>query len=132
VKIKVVDHPARRQFLVEPRQFSGRLLHRLPPAATPFGEVYLELYLDPHHPDNRVGLYRAGTRVLESITELDRFEAEPWASGYLQGIVDAPFLRLTPATRSGLTQDEAFAALAEALEPVEQALAAMIAEQREA
>lgn len=43
VRIKVIDRQARKEYKVVPRQFSGRLLHQLPPAAAAGGEIYLEL-----------------------------------------------------------------------------------------
>ena len=80
VQIKVIDRQARKEYKVEPRQFGGRLLHQLPPAAIAAGEIYLELYLTEGGPDSRVGLYRAGTRVVADLTELDEFQHEPWSS----------------------------------------------------
>ncbi len=132
MQIKVIDRQARKEYKVEPRQFSGRLLHQLPPAATGRGEIYLELYLAEAGPDSRVGLYRAGTRVIADLTELDEFQREPWSSGCLQGIVDAAFLNLTPGTRSGIIRDSAFRDLCRALTDVEHALLRIIAEQRQA
>ena len=132
VQIKVIDRQARKEYKVEPRQFGGRLLHQLPPAAIAAGEIYLELYLTEGGPDSRVGLYRAGTRVVADLTELDEFQREPWSSGCLQGIVDAPFLTLTPGTRTGIIRDSAFHDLCTALVDVEQALVHIIAEQRQA
>ena len=118
VDITVRDRTARKEFKVEPRQFDGRLLHGLPETE----DVYLELYLSEPKPASQVGLYRAGTRVLPSITDLDRFAHAPWTSQYLQGIIDAPTLNLTPGTRLGVIYDEKLKALEEALKPVEQAL----------
>ncbi|MGH8653899.1 MAG: ATP-binding protein [Gammaproteobacteria bacterium] len=132
VAIHVVDRSARKEFKVEPRAFAGRLLHQLPMAESAYGEVYLELYLSDSEPGNRVGLYRSGTRILEDIAELEAFGHEPWSSGWLQGIVDAAFLNLTPATRTGVIRDVAFAALVEALQPVEARLIGIIEEQRRA
>ena len=132
VKIKVVDRQARQEYKVEPRQFSGRLLHQLPAAATSVGDVYLELYLVEPGQENRVGLYRAGTRVLADIAELEAFRRPPWSGGYLQGIVDAPFLNLTPGTRLGVIHDERYAAFCAALTDTEQALMGQIEAQRQA
>jgi len=126
VDVRVIDRQARKEYRVEPRRFGGRLLHELPSPDTPFGEVYLELYLAEPAPANEVGLHRAGTRVVENLAALDAFARPPWNSGYLQGIVDASFLNLTPGTRSGLIHDEAFGALCEALSPVATALVAII------
>jgi hypothetical protein len=132
VSIEVIDRQARTRHTVVPREFSGRLLHRLPAAQSEFGEVYLELYLDEPRPENHAGLYRHGTRVLEDIAGLDAFQRSPWTSGCLQGIVDAPFLTLTPGTRTGILQDERFEALCRVLEPAEAMLTQSIEEQKRA
>ena len=115
-----------------PRQFSGRLLHNLQPAETALGDIYLELYLSDPAAVNQVGLYRRGTRVLPSITQLEHFQKEPWTAGYLQGILDAPFLNLTPGTRQGIIYDDRFNTFCKALEPVEEHLRQIIEEQRKA
>ena len=132
VTIKVIDRRARKEFIVEPSEFTGRLLHNLGPVQSPGGDSYVEIYLG--EPDNQghVSLYRSGTRILEDLRELDIFNHEPWFSPYLQGIVDAPFLNLTPGTRSGVIHDEALQSLVDALVPVEQKLIAIIDEQRRA
>lgn len=130
VQIRVIDRTARKEYMVEPRQFTGRLLHELPAAAG--GDIYTELYLSEPDAAHGVGLYRSGTRVLPNICELDAFRREPWNSGYLQGIVDAPFLNLTPGTRLGVVQDDAFEQFCAAMQNVEMALTRIIAEQRRA
>jgi hypothetical protein len=132
VQIRIVDHTARTELKVEPRQFTGRLLHQLPRIVSAAGEVYVELYLDEPNPANGIGLYRSGTRVLERITELDTFARQPWTSGYVQGIIDAPFINLTPGSRLGVVRDDAFAVFSESLAPLEAALSAIIEEQRRA
>jgi hypothetical protein len=132
VTIQVIDRQARTSQTVVPREFSGRLLHRFISVQSEFGEVYLELYLDDAKPENRAGLYRHGTRVVEDIAMLDAFQHTPWTSGCLQGIIDAPFLILTPGTRMGILHDEHYEALCRALEPVEAMLAQTIEEQKRA
>jgi hypothetical protein len=132
VHIRIVDHTARLELKVEPRQFEGRLLHQLPRVAIESAEIYVELYLAEPGPTNLVGLYRSGTRVLERITELDSFARPPWTSGYVQGIIDAPFLNITPGTRLGVLHDDKFAQFVEALQPLEAALDEIIVEQRRA
>ena len=131
-KITVLDRTGRAEYVVVPRQFTGRLLHDLRPAETAAGDIYLELYLSDPGSANRVGLYRRGTRVLPSIIELDHFQKEPWTAGYLQGIIEAPFLNLTPGTRHGIIRDEQFDVFCRALEPIENHLQQMIEEQRKA
>ena len=53
-------------------------------------------------------------------------------SRYVQGLIDAPFLNLTPGTRSGIIQDERYAALVAALEPMEAHVKGLIEEQQRA
>src|SRR5262249_42009180 len=130
VQIKIIDRTSRAEFKVEPRQFEGRLLHQL--VRQPTTQSYVELYLNRPETGNLVGLYRAGTRVLENICELPIFSKPPWNGGYLQGMVEAGYLNLTPGTRSGVIQDEALARLESELRPVEEQLLQLIEEQRRA
>jgi hypothetical protein len=132
VRIRVVDRQARKDLPVEPRQFSGELLHHLPVPAAPQGEVYVELYLNGADPANQVGLYRSGTRIVASLAQLEAFQKAPWTENCLQGIVDAPFLNLTPATRTGVIHDAALEQLVQALAPLEARLCELIEERRRA
>ncbi len=132
VRVTVIDKLARKQYEVEPRQFGGRLLHLLPPVRSPFGEAYAELYLTEPADDCRVALTRSGTRVIEDIATVPGLERPPWNSRYLQGLIDVPYLNLTPGTRSGIVHDERYAALVEALAPLETHLNDVIEAQRRA
>lgn len=132
VRVTVIDKLARKQYEVEPRQFEGRLLHQLPPIKTAFGEAYAELYLAEPMDASRVALTRLGTRVIEDLGTLPGLDHAPWTSRYLQGLIDTPFLNLTPGTRSGIIQDERFAALIEALQQLETHLKSLIDEQQRA
>jgi hypothetical protein len=131
-RVTVIDKLARKQYEVEPRQFEGRLLHQLPAIRTPFGDAYAELYLAEPTEASRVALTRVGTRVIEDLATLSGLERTPWTSRYLQGLIDAPFLNLTPGTRSGIIQDERYAALIDALAPLETFVQGLIEEQRRA
>ncbi|HKU84924.1 MAG TPA: ATP-binding protein [Casimicrobiaceae bacterium] len=132
VDIRVVDRTARAEFRVEPRKYEGRLLHELDATLPAQGELYAELYLHAHAPTNVVSLFRSGTRVLDNIAELDAFARSPWTSGYIQGIIDAPYLNLTPGTRLGVIHDAALARLAVDLAPLEARLAKIVADQQRA
>lgn len=132
VRITVVDRLARKQYAVEPRQYEGRLLHQLPLVRTALGDVYAELYLNEPSEANRVALFRNGTRVIEDLALLDDFARSPWTLRYLQGHVDAPFVNVTPGTRTGLVHDAAYATLCAGLDPLEQRLIELIEEQRRA
>jgi len=132
VRVTIVDKLARKQYEVEPRQFEGRLLHQLPTVHTAYGDAYAELYLAEPAESSRVALTRTGTRVLEDLATLPGLEHPPWTSRYLQGLVDVPFLNLTPGTRSGIVFDERYAALVGALERLEAHLNSLIEAQRQA
>ena len=132
VRVTVIDKLARKQYQVEPRQFEGRLLHQLPTVRSPFGEAYAELYLTEPAEDCRVALTRDGTRVIADIGTLPGLERPPWSSRYLQGLIDVPYLNLTPGTRSGIVHDERYGAFVEALAPVEAHLNGLIEAQRRA
>jgi hypothetical protein len=131
-RVTVIDKLARKQYEVEPRQFEGRLLHQLPPIRTAFGEAYAELYLAEPNEAARVALTRVGTRVIEDLSTLPGLEHSPWTSRYVQGLIDVPFLNLTPGTRSGIIQDERYAALVDALTPIEAHVKDLIEEQQRA
>ena len=132
VRVTVIDKLARRQYEVEPRAYEGRLLHQLPSVRTPFGDAYAELYLAEPADSCQVALTRAGTRVIEDLATLQGLEHTPWSSRYLQGLIDVPFLNLTPGTRSGLVHDDRYAALLEALRPLEARLHGLIEAQQRA
>jgi hypothetical protein len=132
VRIFIKDRPARKELEVRPQQFSGRPLRGFQELETALGPVYLELYLNNHAPENTVGLYRSGTRVLPSITRLEAFDREPWSSGYFQGMIDAPFLQLTPGTRDGIVHDGAFTRFCEAVASLEPELVDLIEAEKRA
>jgi hypothetical protein len=132
VRVKVIDKLARKQYEVEPRAYEGRLLHQLPAIRTAFGDAYAELYLAEPADSCRVALTRAGTRVIEDLATLPGLEHAPWSSRYLQGLIDVPFLNLTPSTRSGIIHDERYAALCEELQPLEAHLNGLIEAQQRA
>ncbi len=132
VRITVLDKIARKQYSVEPRQYEGRLLHQLPNVRGSFGDVYVELYMSEPKETNRVSLFRNGTRVFEDISVIEELAKAPWTTRYLQGHIDAPFINLTPGTRSGLIHDEAYATLLLALVPLEKKLVELLDEQRHA
>jgi len=70
--------------------------------------------------------------VLEDISVVDELTKPPWTSRYLQGQIDAPFINLSPGTRSGIIHDEAYAALLDALLRLEEKLLEMLEAQRQA
>lgn len=69
---------------------------------------------------------------MPNITVLDLFQCEPWTSGYFQGVIDVPFLHLTPGTRDGIIQDEHFALFCDALINLKERLNVIVSEQSKA
>jgi len=132
VRVTVIDKLARNQYEVEPREFEGRLLHQLPPVRSKFGEAYAELYLTVPDEDCRVAITKSGTRVIADSGTLPGLEHAPWTSRYLQGLIDVPYLNLTPGTRSGIVHDERYSAFIDSLTPLEAHLNSTIEEQRRA
>jgi hypothetical protein len=122
VRVRIKDRYSRKEYEVRPQQFSGRLLHQFDVIETKKGEIYFELYLNNYSPENNISLFRSGTRVLPSLSKLDFFNREPWSSGFLQGMLDVPFLQLTPGTRDGVVQDESFQLFCNAVQPIEERL----------
>ena len=119
VRIRIKDRRARKDLEVTPREFTGRLLREIGPLATPEGTVEAELYVGEAQPEHRVALFRNGTRVVPDISRLPGLEREPWTSDLLRGLIEAPFLQLTPGTRDGVVLDARFATLCRALEELE-------------
>lgn len=132
VRVSVIDKLARKQYEVEPRRFEGRLLHQLPPVRSAFGEAYAELYLTVPADNCYVALTRGGTRVIPDVATLPGLDRTPWTSRYLQGLIDVPYLNLTPGTRLGIVYDECYAGFVQALTPLEAQLNRLIDEQRRA
>ncbi len=132
VRVRILDRSAKKELDVQPRQYAGRLLHEIRSIPSERGEIYLELYLNSQGPDNQVSLFRAGTRVVSSLSEIDSLDEEPWNLGYLQGMVDAPFLQLTPGTRTGIIRDESFETFCNALDAVKALLQGIIAQEKNA
>ncbi|MDE0228716.1 MAG: ATP-binding protein [Spirochaetaceae bacterium] len=119
VRIRIKDRRARKDLEVVPREFTGRLLREIGPVGTPDGSVEVELYVGEAQAEHRVALFRNGTRVVPDVSRLQGLEREPWTSDLLRGLIDAPFLQLTPGTRDGVVFDARFAALSRALEEIE-------------
>ncbi len=130
VKIKIIDRTSRSEYEVEPRRYEGRLIHDILSITTPFGDIYVEVYLAEKNAENCISLFRSGTRLLPNISALDFFQCEPWISGYFQGIIDVPFLHLTPGTRDGVIRDEYFAGFCDYTRPLKEHLAKIALEQK--
>src|SRR5204863_1256692 len=70
--------------------------------------------------------------VIEDLAQLDDLARPPWTLHSLQGHLDAPFVNLTPGTRTGLVHDASYAALVDASKELEPILLEIIENQRRA
>jgi hypothetical protein len=70
--------------------------------------------------------------VIEDLATLPGLERPPWNSRYLQGLIDVPYLNLTPGTRSGIIHDERYASFVEGLVQLEADLNGLVDAQRRA
>ncbi|RKX78727.1 MAG: hypothetical protein DRP87_05495 [Spirochaetes bacterium] len=132
ITIRIIDRTSRKELIVEPRKFKGRLLHHLPEVRSPLGEIYTEIYLNDPSSENQVGLYKTGTRVIPSIRQIEQLNVFPWNSPYLEGIIDVSFLQLTPGTRDGIIYDSSFESFLNSLTDLGKALSEIIEEQKKA
>ena len=105
---------------------------KLPEIKSPMGEIYSEIYMNTPRPENRIGLYKSGTRVLPDIAKIEQFNGPPWTSGYLEGIIDVSFLQLTPGTRDGIIYDSNFESFHQSMGPLAEGLTELITEQQKA
>jgi hypothetical protein len=97
----------------------------IPPRNTLWGRIEFALYVAP--PDGRrrrvavVG--RAGTSVIDDLTELDEFSGHPWDSDQVAGQIVFEALQQSAGRRSILRDREAFPLFIDAVKAVEPAVA---------
>jgi hypothetical protein len=107
---------------------------RLAVAAQPtlWGPVEFALYVTPDEGERRrvaiVG--RAGTTVVDDLSEMDEFEDGPWASGRVSGEITFSALQQSAGRRAILRDREAFPAFVIAVQAVEAAVTAAVERMR--
>ncbi|MBI3865817.1 MAG: ATP-binding protein, partial [Planctomycetia bacterium] len=132
--VRILDRVAHKQFLVEPREFSGERLPLEPRWPTPCGDVLVELYFssEGERAERGVAVCKDGTRVLRDIAELEQFQHSPWIERHMEGVLDFGALNLAPGTRSGIVPDERLVAFAEAVQAIEPEILKEIANREQA
>ena len=122
-QIEVVE--GRTGELVTPDEPSGL---PIPIAAhdTLWGKIEFALYVagDVDRSRHVAVVGRAGTTIIDDLSELDEFAQEPWTSGQLSGRVSFEPLRQTAGRRAILRDDEVFPVFREAVRSVEPVLTA--------
>jgi len=116
--IEVVE--GRSAELVTPEEPEGVRL-AIPARATLWGRIEFALYVAADaSPSRHVAVVgRAGTTILDHITELEEFDHQPWSSGQVSGQVVFEALHQTAGRRAVLRDGDAFPVFREAVLSVE-------------
>lgn len=113
--------------LVTPEQPEGIRL-TIPARQTLWGRIEFALYIAPDG-DKRRGVAvvgRAGTTIIDNLSELEEFDRAPWTSGQVAGQVVFESLQQTAGRRAVLLDDTMFPAFREATESIEPLVARTI------
>ncbi len=120
-EIEVVE--GRSTELVTPERPDGILLD-LPAKPTLWGRIEFQLFVAPDRSKRRrvavVG--RAGTTIIDDISELEEFADEPWSSNQVQGQISFEGLQQSAGRRAILRDRDAFPIFVDAIQTVEPAL----------
>jgi hypothetical protein len=117
-EIEVVE--GRTPELVTPDRPDGVRL-AIPPHHTLWGRLEFEVYVtNERSKRHRVAVVgRAGTTIIDDITELDEFDDDPWASGYVSGMIGFPALQQSAGRRAILRDSDAFPVFVDGVRTVE-------------
>lgn len=119
--IEVVE--GRRSELVTPEEPDGVRV-AIPAQATLWGRIEFALYVAPRDDRKRqvavVG--RAGTTIVDDLSELDDFEDSPWSSNQISGFIVFEALQQASGRR-GILHDGAFAVFVDAIRGIEPTVA---------
>ncbi|MHB8719236.1 MAG: ATP-binding protein [Candidatus Dormibacteria bacterium] len=108
---------------VTPEKAAGVQLE-IPPRDTLWGLIEFSLHVTPRPDAQRrvAAVGRAGTTIVDSITELEEFDHAPWNSGQVGGEIIFEALEQTAGRRAILRDREAFPLLVDAVASVEPAV----------
>jgi hypothetical protein len=134
VRIQIDDQVGvRKTLVVTPREFSGApLVAGQKQIPTKLGPLKLDLYFAAPKEDERplISLARNGTRVQADLLDCDELRHEPWDLNLIEGVIDFPALRPSPATRRGFVPDGAYEELLSQLRTVEPGLKVEVEQRR--
>ncbi len=120
--IEVVE--GRRSELVTPERPDGVRL-AIPPRQTLWGRIEFSLYVVPRRERRRrvavVG--RAGTTIIDDLSELDEFQGPPWDSDQVEGQITFEALAQTAGRRAILRDRDVFPTFVGAVREVEPVVA---------
>lgn len=119
--IEVIE--GRQAEVVTPEEPDGVKL-KIPPHATLWGRIEFFLYVSPK-PDKhrRVAVVgRAGTTIIDDLSEIEEFEGSPWSTDQVAGQIVCESLRQSAGRRAILRDREAFPIFVDAVKTIEPAV----------
>lgn len=119
--IEIVEN--KRRVLVTAEEPEGVRLD-IPSQISPWGRIEFALYVasqpDKHRRVAVVG--RAGTTIIDDLSELEEFEGEPWSGDQVSGRISFESLQQTAGRRAVVRDRDAFPAFVDAVGRVEPAV----------
>jgi len=119
-EVEVIE--ARSTEMVLPEKPEGVRLS-IPPRPALWGRIEFALYVAPKGGRRRVAVVgRAGTTVLDDLTELEEFAGHPWNSDHVSGQITYEGLQQTAGRRAIIRDREAFPVFVDAVRAIEPAV----------
>jgi hypothetical protein len=119
-EIEVIE--GRASELVLPEKPDGIRLS-IPPRPTLWGRIEFALYVAPKNGRRRVAVVgRAGTTVVDDITDLEEFAGAPWNSDHVSGQIIFEGLQQTAGRRAIIRDRETFPVFVDAVRSIEAAV----------
>lgn len=128
-EIEVVE--GRSSELVTPEEPDGVRL-AITSQPTLWGRIEYALYVAPDaHRSRRVAVVgRAGTTIIDSVTDLEELDHEPWTTGHVSGQIVFEALQQSAGRRAVLRDDDAFPVFRDAVVAVEPLVTRALAKAR--
>lgn len=117
-QIEVIE--GRQSELVTPEEPEGIRID-IPPRDTMWGRMEFSIYVAPR-PDakRRVAVAgRAGTTIIDDLSEVEEFEGPPWSTDQVSGLISFEGLQQTTGRRALLRDREAFPIFLDAVKSIE-------------
>lgn len=115
IQITVIE--GRKSVRVQPEHYKGVPFY-IDHIRTPYGDIRVNLYIKPTQRNETVAVYHKGSLVLDSITELDEFQDEPWTSGHVTGEVANDFNKANTGRSAFLRHSKKWPAWVTALQGI--------------
>ncbi len=117
-KIKIILKDRKTEVMVKPYPFSGIPFSKNFIYTKNSNLINLNIYIQPSGTNENLSISTKGKVVVKDIIRLAEFQYSPWSDGILHGIIEADFLKITPA-RDNYIRDSNFYSFCEALKSIE-------------